>query len=168
MSNNSIPGEPTVKGRVASAYEVPLTGARTIDETATLACWLVVSPCFHPFWSRWLIYCIHLRDIEGVKPAFKQFAEATHEFAIFSLNPEKYSNHEEGLPPPKGWGLMTPMDVMEHFTVKSDEEAINLTAHAIRAICDGRLSPDQDYRRHWANCIQTTARHYREGRHASA
>ena len=82
-----------------------------------------------------------------------------------SLNPE------EPLPPSldvgPGWTVkfLTPVDVVEQFTAADDAVADQILELAVRAIVDGQLSPDQDWRSVWKQSIAQTAAHFADGTH---
>lgn len=163
--------EPTLSGPQGHAWRVPLWRTDPAHE-ACLAVWLVEAPGYHPAWSRWLMNLIHLRDIPGVKPAHRKFPSATHELVIAALDPESYGEHDAviaGTPPKDfGWQHLTPIDVIEQFEVPADQMAVRIAELSVGCILDGKLSPDQDYRRVWHDVLATTAQHLREGRHAVA
>lgn len=157
---------PTLEGRAGRAWRIA-AAPQNADQTACLCQWLVEVPGAHAFWSRWTIAVVHLRSIEGVKPAVLKFPEATHEFTTMAIDPATYSEHEE-LPPKRGWAWMEPIDVVVQFQVGSDQEAKRIAELAVEMILAGQASPDEDYRSWWEEVPQKTARHCREGRHAVA
>lgn len=167
-SEHPILVEPTITGRMGRAWLLPLPDPpRLPDHGGSLAGWLVEASGYHPLWCRWFVSVSHLRDMPGVPPAEKNFAEATHEFMIVSLNPDHYADHQN-LAPTKGWGLLVPADVVEQFEAPADQYATRFCELAVRAIVDGHLSPDQDYRRLWTRTVSETIRHMREGKHPIA
>ena len=144
--------------------------AKTLpDHEAALASWLIEGP-FHPLWNQWQLSVIHLRDIEGVKPAFKQYPEAEYEFLIVSLNPDRRCDVDE-LESTGNWGdpavpkFLTPADVTKQFDGVTDRQAVEIGEAAIRGIVSGELSPDSDFRSAWERLIDGTVAHYREGVH---
>lgn len=151
--------DPDLKGPAGQAWKTPIEpGPHT-----SLALWLINVPKAHPHWSWWTVGVIHLRDVEGLPPAKKHYPEAAYEFLIMALNPERCP---EPVLDPSSWSFLSPADVVEQFHGMIDIEAVRLCEQAVRAIMDGRLSPDQDFRSAWHNTIQTTAEHYRQGKHA--
>jgi hypothetical protein len=127
--------------------------------------WLVNAPGAHPLWQWWVVALIHLRPIEGVRPAHKRYPEAEHEFIIFSIDPESCPEPD----PEKaaeGYPHLVPIDVVEQFHGVGDHDAKRICESAVRAIVGGVLSPDQDYRGAWKKCIEGTVAHYRAGKHA--
>ena len=161
---HSHPG--TCAGPAGTAWKIDVAKLvhQVPDTKATLAVWLVWCPGAHPFWHWWLISVIHLRPLEGVRPAFIREPGATHEVIVASLDPD------HPIPDPRAFRIedirfLTPIDVMEQFQVASDVEAEEICALAVRACCDGRLSPDQDFRSLWHATLKATAQHYRGGQH---
>lgn len=154
--------EPDIKGSAAEAWSIPLK-IRDPAHAAALAGWLVHSPHFHPFWSWWMLSVCHLRPIAGTPPARLHYPEAAFEFFIASLNPE--AGEPDVDDSGKGYRLLEPFDVVEQFHGVTDADAASICFAAIRCICDGKISPDQDYRSLWRQLIAGTVTHYREGAH---
>lgn len=156
--------EPDFKGPFGRAWTLAHT-SDVPDHTACLGSWLVNVPGAHPWWSHWLVSVIHLRDIPGVKPAFKKYPDAGFEFAIYSINPDKCPQ-----PDPddiaNGFPLLTPVDVQEQFHGVSDRDAWRIAQSGIEAMVHGRISPDQDFRPMWNRLIVGTVSHFRQGKHA--
>lgn len=116
------------------------------DTEACLGFWLVNSPHFHPFWSWWYIAMTHLREIPGTRPPRRAYSEAAYEFVILSLDPTRGDPSLESL----DFAFLDPPDVVEHLSEGiSDSQALSIGEAAVRAICLGQLSPDQDYRSLW-------------------
>lgn len=157
--------EPTETGPSARAWKfVPEPG----PTHAALAVWLIDQPRVHPFWSRWVINLIHLRDAPGLPEAKRHFPEATHEITIAALDPASYEEHEQIQVGtfPSGWKWMNPLDLLHQFNVPSDQMAIRIVELAVHACCVGDLAADTDFREVWKTLIDGTADHYRSGRHA--
>lgn len=153
---------PTFEGAAGKAWRITDWTPQTPDQTATVGGFLVFAPHAHPFWAYWVASVVHLRPIEGVKPAFRRHDDHSHEFMVLALNPD------HAPPDPKGWGpfhYLKPIDVVEQFQVPSDEAASTLLDLAMQAIVHGHLSPDQDFRTAWKQAIAETAAHAR-GEHA--
>jgi hypothetical protein len=137
----------------------------TPDHKAGLSSWIVNVPGAHPFWSHWMVAVCHLRDLPGVRAANKKYPEAEFEFIIASINPESCPNPTVARALVEGLPLMSPIDVVEQFHGVKDEDAARVCEGAIRAIIDGHMSPDQDYRSAWKTVIHATVKHFQEGRH---
>lgn len=153
-------------GQAARAWRVDLSKIvhPTPDTTATLASWFVNAPGAHLCWSWWVVSVIHLRPIPGVRPAHITRPNAMHELIVFAQDPD------HALPDPRSPRLedfraLSPIDVSEQFMVPNDADAAALCEQLVKGCCDGRLSPDQDYRRLWAAYIQGGAQHVRAGLH---
>jgi hypothetical protein len=56
----------------------------------------------------------------------------------------------------------------DQFEVPDDSAAVRVTELAIRAICDGLMSPDQDWRSRWRETLLATSEHMRLGTHPNA
>jgi hypothetical protein len=144
---------------------LPLGERPSPDQDATIGAWIIHVPGAHILWDHWMVSVVHLRPLEGVKPALKRCPEATHEFMILALNPE------ERLPSSLVVGnefqvrYLTPIDVVEQFTAADDATADRILEDAVYAIVNGFASPDQDFRSWWHRAIADTAAHYNDGTH---
>lgn len=148
----------TLTGQVGKAWKLEWTPP-TVDQTATVVAYLLYAPHVHPIWAYWLVSIVHLRGVPGqTKPAHKRHDDMTHELLVVAMDP----NHAP--PDPIGWGdvhYLTPIDVIEQIQVPDDAAAARLCELAVRACCDGLLSPDQDFRRLWHETVARTAEHER-------
>lgn len=155
--------EPAMVGKSAKAWALAIKPTLPAH-AATVAHWLIRSPHFHPAWDRWVVIVVHLRDMPGVKPASKQYQKATHELIIMALDPEQ-EPFDPGTPPAP-IKFLTPPDVVVQFHVERDADANKMCDLAVRAICDGKASPDSDYRSYWIANIKSTSAHLR-GEHGT-
>lgn len=133
------------------------------DQAATLASYFLTCPKQSPAWDSYLLSVIHLRDIEGVKPAHKRFPEATHEVLLMALDPdsnpgplnlESFSHY------------LTPINLTQQVQLNDDEEAKDVLRMAARAVVDGRLwaePPLSGQTEPWATVLKHTAEHFRTG-----
>jgi hypothetical protein len=113
------------------------------DHAASVSNWIVEAPWAHPIWHSYIIGCVHLREIEGVKPATIVHEGATHEIVVFALDPDHRVDLDQ---PPR---RLTPANYVGQWQAASDAAAAELVEKCVRAICHGSLSPDTDFRRHW-------------------
>lgn len=160
--------EPTYVGLAGRAwlceYSMPSTASEADLATneSTLRQYLLHVPGAHPFWTWYFMAGITLRDVPGLSPANKQFEGATHELMVLSLDP--------GYPPPLPNGeygkqgqlrpLMPPDHVVQTMHV-NDEQFGEMTELFVRAVVDGKLSPDSDHREKWRSTMMSTTDHYR-------
>ena len=114
----------------------------------------------NPFWSYWMVAIVHLRDIPGVPPARKSYADAEFEFLIATIDPEKAPNPDPDLGP---WPLLRPMDCVVHFHGVIDDQAAKLLELAVRDMVLSAESPDSDYREAWKRKIWATVEHMTTG-----
>lgn len=158
--------EPTISGVAGRAWKLSVESDKP-DHDASIASWLVNVPGAHPFWSHWLVGMCSLRDIPGVPPAKRSYPEAEFEFLIASIDPSEMPS-----PMPEvgkacgGFPLLSPFDVVFQFHGVIDADAGRICELAVRAMCDGRLSPDQDFRSAWEATLTKTVEHFRTGKHA--
>jgi len=158
---------PTFTGVAGHAWQLRLRppGQREVrDHDATVGGYIVHAPGAHVLWSYWIVSVIHLRPIAGVRPPVISRSGATHEFLIMALDPR------EPLPTldvTDGWRVawLSPVDIVEQFAAADDAIAAEILDLGVRAIVDGRLSPDQDFRSAWRRTLHETATHYASGRH---
>lgn len=156
---------PTLSGAAGRGWLCDMSSYKHArpDTQATIAMWVLNIPGAHPLWSWWGMAMIHLRPIAGVKPPCIDMPGATHELIILALQPN------EPVPDPRGpdfnFAILTPMDVAEQVKLETDAQAEELCTAAARACCEGRLSPDQDFRSAWHNALHHSAEHIRSGLH---
>lgn len=158
---------PTLVGRGGRAWEMlyNLKPTDPSDWGATLSSWFLNMPGAHPFWSWWLLSSIHLRPIEGCRPPVIRTPGASHEFLIIALNP-KFPSPNVDQDVPETLHYLTPFDLEHQVVGIDDAQAKHITMLMVRACVDGRMSPDQDFRSRWQAMLNTTAEHYRTGRHS--
>ena len=142
------------------------------DWDANCGMWLINVPGCHPFWSWWIVSAVHLRPIEGVKPARLQRPTSTHELMILALNPEcgepdpnDYHAWVDRQRAEKRAHFMTPADLSHQVDAATDEMVTEVCRLLVKAFCDGGSGPDQDYRGLNAQLIDGTLAHMRDGKH---
>lgn len=143
---------PDLDGAVAKAWNV-----QSGEHPTSLAAWFVNGP-FHPMWSWWAIALVRLRDVPGMPPAKRNYPEAEYEFIIMSVHPD----HPPDPDNPKHVEYLEPIDVVEQFHGVTERDAVRIVEACVKAIVDGRMSPDSD----WTAALQATVEHYRSGAHA--
>lgn len=156
--------EPDIEGVAGKAWEVVRPPGGPPAWQGGVASWVMNVPGAHPFWSWWTLNAVHLRPIEGVRPAFLRFPEATHEFLICALDPASYPPPVD-VEPETCFAILQPIDLVHQVSGLDDGQAARVAALMMRAIVDGRMSPDQDYRSAWRRLIDGTAEHLRAGKH---
>jgi hypothetical protein len=157
---------PDLQGPMGRAWKLAIQ-TQHVDQMATLSFWLIDAPHSHPFWPWHVLALVHLRDIEGQsKPAHKRYPEAEYELLILAIDPEVCPPDPDDY---DGGFTLSPPDVMEQFDVKgSDHDAIRIVEASVRAIVNGHISPDQDYRSTWAGMLKATADHFKSGAHVES
>lgn len=143
------------------AWRIDPLKPRHVDQTATVAGWLVHAPHGNPFWPWYIVSAVHLRDIEGQsKPAVKKFAEASHEFLICAINPETYPQAD-----PENWGAvgyLEPIDLAHQLGGLTDTQAGRIVEEMVKAVTFNGASPDQDFRRMWQTWLEHEGQSARE------
>lgn len=155
--------DPNTSGVAGRAWKVALDAPWVKSApNSTLVAWFLCVPSAHPFWSWYSISVIHLRDMEGVKPAIRQYPEAEYELIVIALDPgPDRNNHVEydpdGSEPTK---LLMPPNHVIQFHGLSDEQAAELGDRLAMAVCRGLLNPDTDHRRAWTKAVQQLVERY--------
>lgn len=169
MNYGTVSRQADIIGNRGRGWHIPISpvGQRgRPDADGTVIGWLLHAPGAHPFWNYYAIAVIHLRPIDGVRPPTIRVEGATHELMIIALNPEKPLPDLDAVGRGEAsFEFLTPIDVVEQFSVRDDAEAARLGELAIRVCVDGLASPDQDWRSWWKRAIAETAEHFRAGRH---
>lgn len=123
-----------IDGSVGSALPI-LAPKGSEGRTATISTWLLHLPGQHPFWSRYLLSVVHLRDLPGFKPAFKRTPDAEHEITLFALDPAVTPDPDN----PATIKVLTPVNYAEQFSGLTDEKAGLLCAQLALAFIAGQL-----------------------------
>jgi|SRR5690348_13289293 hypothetical protein len=104
------------------------------DVTANLGNWFLTCPR-QALWDSYVLSLIHLRAIAGARAPVITVPGATHELMLLALDPEcrpVAMNVDT-------WRYLRPFNVVEQFSVKTDEDALDLLADAARAVLNGEL-----------------------------
>jgi len=157
-----------IKAKSGSAWEcamVPDEKRLTPDQTATIAAWIMQCPGWSPAWDKFLLCCVHLRQIEGVKPAVFTMQGATHEIMLVALDPT-YAADPDDIFSDKT-RILHPINIVQQFIVNNDDQAIELTKNVAMACIQGILPIEpqgiRGAREYWESTILTTAQHIRDG-----
>ena len=156
MSIDPINLTPTLSGSASRAWRCDLDALRkrhnrAPEDDGTVAMWVIEAPWAHPIWHSYHMALIHLRPMPDGRRTRIYLEGATHEIWLHALDPEgKRQPLIEGFM----WGPetcqpLTPKNFAAQFTEPGDEAATARCEKAIQRICDGALSPDTDYIRHW-------------------
>lgn len=146
--------QPTLVGKFGKAWDIDLARIRREvlkvpqDDDAALIASIVEAPWAHGAWHSYMFSLVHLRPMADNRPTIFYLEGATHELVIEAINPDYDRN--EMLKTGKVYRL-TPANFAEQFIAESDEAAIARVKDAIMLVVDGKLSPDTDYIRAWAN-----------------
>lgn len=154
-----IAAPPTFTGHAGYAWrlEMPPVGQRGLpDHDGTVDMVIVKVAGAHPLWDHWMLSVIHLRPIEGVRPAHITRPGATHEVIFVALDP--------GRPLPASLVVassfrphfLLPVDLAEQIIASDDAQAQQIFELAVRAIVSGVASPDADWRAWWRAALAET------------
>lgn len=158
--------QPDIVGAGAwHAWRVPLPEKPDVpDWAATLSSFLLFCPGAHMGWSYWSTCLIHLRPIEGVRPAVIRTPGATHEIMTCALNPAHGPDPDN----PKTFAPLLPFDLEHQLRLDCDADAVAIHDLYVRHIMSGVASPDSDFCSYWERILSTTAAHYRAGMHGAS
>lgn len=146
-----ITAAPALPGAHGQAWMVDLeTGRRVLiggREDATCCMWVVEAQFAHPLWHSYLFAMIHLRPVDGLPPPLLYRPDATHEFWIFAMDPEKPRQPViEGAAMPS---MLHPKNFGAQLVAGTDAEAMQLVEAAVQDVVDGKISPDTDWFSVW-------------------
>src|SRR4051812_28256938 len=112
----------------------PVTGARVRpDQEATIAAWLLHLPGAHPAWHQYLLSVVHLRPIDGTRPANKHYPEAEYELALVALDP-RFQARPDDL---ETIHHLEPLNVVRQFHGLNDDQARRLCELVAKGLVDG-------------------------------
>lgn len=155
-SADPISISPHITGSVGRAWSCDLEALRqrigkSSEDDGTLAFWVIEAPWAHPIWHSYHMALLHLRPMADGRPTKFYLEGATHEIWLHALDPD---GKRQPLIEGHMWGKdtcqpLTPINFSSQFIEQSDDSAKARCEKAIQRICDGTLSPDTDYVRHW-------------------
>jgi hypothetical protein len=150
---DEITAPPTVYGRHGRAWTCNIAVGLKMknippEKSGTLVHWVVEAPWAHPVWHSYSIVLVHLRPIKGLQAPVIYLDGATHEIWVDAMNPDQSRNRmiETGIVDGE-W--LRPKNFAAQFIEPADDMALSRVFLAVQAICDGKLSPDTDFRRQW-------------------
>lgn len=154
-NRQSIEGDEVVKSRLSMVgaagegwkCEIEASDLLTKDSEGSVSTWLLNCPGQSPAWSNYVIGCVHLRPIEGVKPAKLRFPEATHEIFLAAIDPgikdlrptnmlEKFHAYHKDT---KHGAYLSPLNYVHQWGGLTDAQAATLTDVMAIAIVNGIL-----------------------------
>lgn len=115
---------------------------------ATVAHWVVEAPWSSEVIHSYSLILVHLRFDLIHAPVMRYLEGATHELALFAINPEA----DRGLmlrAPTDGRSWLQPAVFAAQVVEPSDEAVAARVARTVELICDGRLSPHPAHMRSW-------------------
>jgi hypothetical protein len=126
------------------------------DWTSGIGNWFIDAPGQSPAWRHYMLSAVHLRPIDGVKPAMLKEPGMTHEFMLMAMDPEKKPDPQN----PETWSYLRPHNLAEQVTVHNDATASKLLDLCATTVAEGRLwaepalsgqvEPWRSFLRHWA------------------
>lgn len=150
---------------VATQVLATLEPADPPDLQGTVGTWFLDCPGQSPAWRHYVLACIHLRPIEGVKPAVIRVPRATHEVFLYALDRDADPTPTDAT----SWRRLTPINVMEQIELPDDGAAAHLLERCAQAVVAGVLPaepPLAGAREPWLSVLLKTAAHQRGEEHA--
>ena len=123
---------------------------RTGVEDATLCAWVIEAPWAHPVWHSYCLILVHLRPMPDGRETLFYLKGATHEISLWAMDPERDRNALLSGDEFQGQ-LLRPANFASQFIADDDAAALAKVSAVVMRVVEGRLSPDTDYVRHWAN-----------------
>ncbi len=127
------------------------------DWYAGIGNWFIDAPGQSAAWRHYVLSAIHLRAIDGVKPAHIREPHATHEFMMMALDPKCKPDPLH----PDTWSFLRPHNLAEQVKLRDDSAAIMLLDQCATNIAEGRLwaepplsgqvEPWRSFLRQWAS-----------------
>lgn len=159
--------EDEMTGEYGTAVQIPRENWP--DKTAQLSAWVITAPCWHIFWSQYMIAVVSLAEFPGIDPPVIDFPGATHELMVIALNPDHGPYDARNVTPENPVVYMLPHNICEQFTT-TDKRAIELCELFAGAVIDGRMCPetieDPVYVRSvWRQTISVTLDHFKDPHH---
>jgi hypothetical protein len=158
-----------VSGPYGTAVEVIIDEHDTPDQTATVAAWFVNAPGQSPAWASYVLGVIHLRPIEGVRPADVRLPGATHEVLLYACEPAHGGRAAPVAADPGTWRPMRPLNAVEQVELPDDDAAVELARLCALAIVHGDLPAEpalSGAREPWHTSMIRTSAHLRGEPHA--
>jgi hypothetical protein len=135
------------------------------DISATLGMWFLDCPGQSPAWRHYHLAIIHLRPIDGVKPAHISRQGATHEVMLFALDPAKNPVPDNV----ETWSWLRPTNFIGQLELPSDEDAKRVVGILARAVVGGILwaePPLSGQREPWESQLRQLEAHA-AGKHSN-
>lgn len=105
------------------------------DWYAGIANWFIDAPGQSVAWRHYMLGAIHLRAIDGVKPAHIREPGATHEIMMMAMDPKLKPDPLN----PDSWSYLRPHNLSLQVKLRDDSAAIMLLDQCATNIAEGRL-----------------------------
>lgn len=128
-------------GAAGDATEVLIDEHDEPDTQGTIVSWFLNCPGQSPAWRHFLLSVVHLRPIEGVRPATITVPGATHEVMLWALNPEATPDALNAA----SWAILRPVNMVIQVELPSDHHARELALLLARAIVHGYLPAEPPF-----------------------
>lgn len=138
-------GDPDLTGYAGDAWMMDLPLKRkTPDGNGTLAAWQMTIPGAHLCWHSYALSVVHLRPIEGARPAVLHYPEAAYELVLLALDPDQPLSDPKK--PDFRLHFLSPSNLTIQLHGITDGQAQGLARALTAEFVYGRLNPDTDYR----------------------
>lgn len=123
--------------------KLPLIKVDTAGSPAALRIYVLHRPDAHPMWHSYVLSLIHLRPIDGMPPPHLEHRDSSHELSLFALDPRAPLEASK----PETYRLLHPVNLLHQLRRVTDERAGALCDAFAKAIDEGAVNPDTDWRR---------------------
>jgi hypothetical protein len=132
--------KPTMTGPFGRAWRV--------DVKWLVDFYLVECPGAHPLWHSYVMFVFDLAQRQNLPDPILHLPDATHEFHIWALDPNK---PRQTIVNGDDWPsyVLQPMNFAAQVKMSQPEVEAKLVA-SVADVIHGRMSPDTDYTRDWA------------------
>jgi hypothetical protein len=136
---------PTIETKHARIWRIDLARSTDVAPTA-VGVWLLEVPGAHPLWHSYVLSLIHLGQAPDAEPVVLCLPGATHEMALFALNP---MHPRQAIFDGLECAMVDPVNFAAQMVVADHAAAIACVERALPLIASGALNPDTDYIRDW-------------------
>jgi hypothetical protein len=148
-TEDSVTTKPTITGPFGRAWRVDISIQPALADRETVIDFYVVEcPSAHPVWHSYVMFVMDLAPRPGLKDAKLYLPDATHEFHIWALDPDI---PRQPIIDAGEWisSALRPMNFAAQVRLTKLEVETKLYL-SVKDVLDGRISPDSDHIRPWA------------------
>lgn len=142
--------KPDFEGKAAKAWRCKIKSGKH----AAIGLWLIEAQHAHPVWKHFVLSLTHLRPVPELPTPTLYMPLATHEVALLAMIVEEPSDKYVPIflenEPCRQCKMLHPLNFAAQMVEIEDRLAVERCENAIKEVCNGELSPDEDFRWDWA------------------